>query len=97
MDLRSQTIKDVFQKLEVELVSRSEHHCGFFVVNGVRVLTIHQHTGGPATVKGTAVQLFRKSLKLSEPEFKALIGCTLSREQFVSILRRRGHLRDVER
>ena len=97
MDLTSQTFEDVFQKLGVELVSGSEHRCGFFVVDGVRVLTVHHHTCGPATITGTAVQLFRKSLKLSEPEFKALVGCTLSREQFVTILRRRGHLRDVER
>jgi hypothetical protein len=76
-------------KLKVEAVPCKHHRAGFLVVDDIRILKIH-HSHGVGDMPPTVAHLFRKSLKLSVAEFQRLIGCTLSRESYIEILRAKG-------
>lgn len=92
MPLTQESVRRVFEKLDLERVSCAGHRGGFVVIDGVRILAAHLHARERRIVSDTVVHLLRKSLKLSEPEFRALVTCTLTRDDFVSILRSRGHI-----
>ena len=84
----------VMDKLLLVEVPCKHHHAGFLVVDGVRVLKIH-HSRGSGNMPPTIAHLFRKSLKLSIPEFQELIGCRLDRDSYINILRQKGCLGTV--
>ena len=76
----------VFRKLEIQTVTCKHHVRGFLVVDGKRVLALH-YSNGRKDMPGRVPQLFRQSLHLSLEDFSTLMGCTLSRAEYISILR----------
>ena len=79
----------IMDKLEITAVQCKHHRAGFLVVDGVKILKVHySHSDG--NMPTTVAHLFRKSLKLSIPEFQLLLGCKLSREAYVERLREQG-------
>lgn len=89
MQATKRDAKRVLQKLQVVEVSCKHHHAGFLVVDGVKVLKVH-YSHGNGEMPPTVVHLFRKSLKLDVDEFRRLMGCTLSRDEYIERLRQLG-------
>jgi|GEM_PF-4674554 len=91
MQVTKQEASRIMQKLDVEEVPCKHHRAGFLVVDGIRILKIH-FSNGAGSMPPTVAHLFRKSLKLSVPEFRQLAGCTLSRNQYVELLRQKSQI-----
>lgn len=94
MQVTKRDAAKVMKKLGIADVDCKHHHAGFLVIDGVKVLKVHRSRGGGSMPTAVA-HLFRKSLKLSVPDFQLLVGCTLSREAYVELLREQGVI-DVE-
>lgn len=92
MQINAADLRRVFAKLKVETVECKHHIRGFVVVDGRRVLSLH-FSNGRKDMWGSVAHLFRRSLHLSQSEFEELVRCTLSREEFVEILRSKDILR----
>lgn len=89
MQLSTKQAGKIFRKLRVE-VKRSRHHvAGFVVVDGRKVLPVH-YSRGSKDLPGPVPHRFRKSLHLTVSEFESLRDCTLSRDEFVALLKERG-------
>lgn len=85
MQCSKQQAERVFGKLRLETVDCKHHRAGFLVVNGVRILKVH-YSHGRGDMPPTVVELFRKSLRLSRADFQELIGCHMSRDQYLDSL-----------
>jgi len=89
VQLRSKEIERVFRKLEIETKTSPHHVVGWLVVDGRRVLPLHYSRGRDVT-HGRLAHPFRKSLHLTPPEFAAMMNCTMTRDEYIEILRERG-------
>jgi hypothetical protein len=76
----------VFEKLQLKMVNARHHARGVLVVDGVRVLALHVSLGRQDLSESVARRL-RASLHLTAAEFKRLLGCRMSRDEYVAILR----------
>jgi hypothetical protein len=92
MQVNKRNAGNIVRKLQIDEISCKHHHAGFLVVDGMRVLKVH-YSLGAGDMPPTVAHLFRKSLKLSMAEFQKLVGCTLTREDYLQILREKGYLR----
>lgn len=89
MQLTTVEAARVFGKLEIKAVACKHHVRGFLVVNGKRVLPVH-YSNGRKDLPGNVPHLFRKSLHMSVEEFNQFLACTLSRIEYLALLRSRG-------
>jgi len=89
MQLTTRQAAKIFRKLKVVRKQSTHHVAGFVMVDGKKVLPVH-YSHGKKDIKGPVPHRFRKSLRLSEPEFAELRDCTLSRDDYVQLLRSRG-------
>jgi hypothetical protein len=89
MQVTKRDVETILKRLEITKVKRKHHRAGFLVVDGVKILKIH-YSQAAGNMPTTVAHLFRKSLKLSVPEFQQLAGCRLNREAYVERLREQG-------
>jgi hypothetical protein len=89
MQLSTREAEKIFNKLEVESVKSRHHVRGFVTFNGVRILPVH-YSNGHKDMPGQVPKRFAKSLKLSLDEFAELKRCSMSRDEYVRILQRKG-------
>ncbi len=89
MQMRIRDAANVMRKLDIAEVECKHHCAGFLVVDGIKVLKVH-HSRGDGNMPTTVAHLFRKSLKLSVPHFRLLVGCKLDRAAYVELLRKQG-------
>jgi hypothetical protein len=89
MQLTTKQAGRIFRKLHVMEKTSTHHVAGFVMVDGKKVLPVH-YSRGNKDMKGPVPHRFRKSLRLSEGEFAELRDCTLSRDDYVELLRERG-------
>jgi hypothetical protein len=89
MQLTTRQAARIFRKLEV-IEKKSTHHvAGFVMVDGKKALPVH-YSHGNKDMKGPVPHRFRRSLYLNESEFVALRDCTLSRQDYIALLRTKG-------
>ena len=88
MQVKKVEIRRVFKKLELEVRSTS-HHYGWFSFEGKKILRVHV-SHGKGALPGRVSDKIRSQLRLSEDDFKELLACPLSRDEYVEILRRKG-------
>lgn len=89
MQLTTQDALRVVLKLGIEMVPCKHHHRGFFVVDGRRLFPVH-FSHGKKEFPPPVVHKFRKSLFLTLEEFAELVGCTLSKSDYLAVLRVKG-------
>ena len=89
MHLTTSEAEKICNKLQIELVSCKHHVRGFLVVDGRRVLPVH-YSNGRKDMPADVPHKFRRSLHIDVEEFFRLLRCTLSRDQYVTLLRERG-------
>ena len=57
-----------------------------------KLVTWTKRSFGSGKINGQVRHLIRQQLKLNEKEFDGVIDCTLERQDYVSILRRKGYI-----
>jgi hypothetical protein len=95
MQLTTADADRVLRKLGCELVACRHHVRGFLTVDGKKVLAVH-YSFGRKDMPGDVPHRFRRSLHLTLEEFNRLLGCTLSRDGYLGLLRTRGVVEDAE-
>ncbi len=88
MQITKSDMKTVFSKLGLEIRSTG-HVYGWFVYNGKKILRVH-HSHGKGEIPGKVGDKIRSQLKLNRNDFLKLIGCPLSYDDYVAILREKG-------
>lgn len=91
MQLSVRDLEELFRKLRIESKKSSHHIAGYLVVDGRRVLPLH-YSHGRKPMPGHVSEKFRKSTRLDRIEFSELKDCTMSREQYIGVLRDKGVL-----
>ena len=80
----------IFDKLDME-IRRTHHLIGWFVFEGKKILKT-RISFGKGDIPGSIADKFRGQLKLNETEFKALIDCSLSKDEYIRILMKKGFI-----
>ena len=81
----------VFRKLNVEARKSTHHVAGVVRIDGVLAVPVY-YSHGRGDMPGRVGDLFRKSLYVSQPEFRRLVDCTMSREEWIDLARLRINL-----
>ncbi len=88
MQVKKSEMNKVFKKLKLEVRSTT-HRYGWFTFEGSKILRVH-FSHGKGSIPGRVSHKIRSQLRLSQDDFRELIACPLSREGYVSILKRKG-------
>jgi hypothetical protein len=89
MQLTTENAGRILTKLAVELTQCKHHVRGFVCLDGRRLFPVH-FSFGNKDLPGNVPHLFRRSLHLTLDEFEVLRGCSMTREQYFELLRRKG-------
>ena len=88
MQIKKTEMGKVFKKLKLEVRSTT-HRYGWFTFEGAKILSVH-FSHGKGDIPGRVSDKIRSQLRLSQKDFKELIACPLSREDYVRILKTKG-------
>ena len=88
MQIKKTEIKKIFQKLNLQARS-TKHRYGWFIFEGKKILRVH-FSYGKGNIPGRVSDKIRSQLKLSQKDFKELINCPLSLEEYEAILKDKG-------
>lgn len=88
MQLKKAEIGRIFGKLKLDVRS-TKHRYGWFTFEGKKILRVH-YSHGKGSVPGRVSDKIRSQLKLSQKDFRDLIDCTLTLEDYISILKKKG-------
>lgn len=83
-------MEKVFNKLSLEVRSTG-HNYGWLVVKGKKVLRVH-YSHGRGDIPEKVVNKIRGQLKLAQRDFKNLVGCPLTYDDYIDILKQKGLL-----
>lgn len=90
MNISKKEAERIFNKLQVNPKTSTHHVAGVIVIDGAARLPVHySHTR--KGLQGRAAHLFRKSLRLQAEEFAVLKRCTMTREEYLALVRDRAH------
>ena len=88
MQLKKAEIGKLFDKLKLDARS-TKHRYGWFTFEGKKILKVH-YSHGKGSVPGRVSDKIRSQLKLSQKDFRGLIDCPLTLEDYISILKQKG-------
>jgi len=88
MQLSTRDAEGVFAKLEMVEVRSTHHVRGYFYLNGVRLFSLH-YSRGNKDMPANVPHLFRKGMRLSTDEFRRFRVCTMSRDEYIRLMRQR--------
>jgi len=88
MSLKAADVDRMFGKLQLE-TREGRDRLAWFVYEEKRVL-FTRRSHGRGDIAGRLADFIRQQLKLQEPEFRQLRDCTLKRDGYVEILKKRG-------
>ena len=88
MQIKKAEIKKIFQKLNLQVRS-TKHRYGWLIFEGKKILRVH-YSHGRGSIPGRVSDKIRSQLKLTQQDFKNLIDCPLSRENYEAILKKKG-------
>jgi hypothetical protein len=86
MDIANKDLNKTFSKLEVDEVDCAHHRRGFVCDEDGRPILPIYCSRGRKGLQGRPAHQFIKDLNLSEPEFRLLVECTLSRTEYLALL-----------
>ncbi|MEA3485808.1 MAG: hypothetical protein U9R03_03770, partial [Candidatus Aerophobetes bacterium] len=84
--MKKREIEKIFRKLDLK-VRTTGHNYGWLVVHGKKILRVHYSHG--RDIPNKIVNKIRGQLKLSEKDFKDLIKCPLTYEDYITILKQK--------
>ena len=77
---------------EISLQIRSTgHNYGWLVLNGKKILRVH-YSHGKGDIPEKITNKIRGQLKLSQKDFRELIKCPLTLEEYINILKQKGFI-----
>ncbi len=88
MQIKKTEIGKIFEKLGLEVRS-TKHRYGWFCFKGRKILRVH-FSHGKGDIPGKVSDKIRSQLKLSQKNFKELIDCPLSLDDYIVILKDKG-------
>jgi len=88
IQIKKNEISKVFKKLKLE-VRLTKHRYGWFTFQGRKILRVH-YSHGKGNIPGKVSDKIRSQLKLTQKDFKNLIGCPLSLKDYETILKKKG-------
>jgi len=94
MQVKKAEVERVFDKLELNVRS-TKHRYGWFCHAGKKILRVHL-SHGRGDLPGRVTDKVRSQLKLSENDFRELIECPLSLQDYVTILKNKGLIEGSE-
>ena len=86
--MKTVDIERIFNKLSLQVRSTG-HTYGWLIVNGKKILRVH-YSHGKGDLSDKIMHKIRGQLKLSEKDFKNLVACPLTYEDYLDILKRKG-------
>ena len=86
--MKKKEIEKIFKKLNLKIRSTS-HNYGWLIVNGKKIVRFH-YSHGKGEIPEKVVNKIRGQLKLSKKDFKALINCLLTYEDYLALLKEKG-------
>lgn len=81
----------IFKKLNLRVRSTG-HYYGWLVVNGKKILRVH-YSHGKGDISEKIKNKIRGQLKLSQKNFKELLDCPLTYEDYIKLLKRKGFIK----
>ena len=84
MQIKKSDVLKIFDKLELDVRS-TKHRYGWFMFRGRKILRVH-FSHGRGDVPGKVSDKIRSQLKLNQDDFRGLIDCPLTRQDYVAIL-----------
>ena len=87
MQIKKAEIRKIFSKLKLDVRS-TKHRYGWFTIEGKKILRVH-FSHGKGDIPGRVTDKIRSQLKLSQNDFKSLINCPLSFDDYVEILKKK--------
>ncbi len=88
--MKKNEMEKVFNKLSLEVRSTG-HNYGWLVVKGKKILRVH-YSHGKGDIPERVVNKIRGQLKLAQKDFKKLITCPLTYDDYIAILKQKGLL-----
>ncbi len=88
--MKKKEIEKIFRKLDLNVRSTG-HQYGWLLVNGKKILRVH-YSHGRGDIPGKVINKIRGQLKLSKRDFKDLIECPLTYEDYITILKQKGFI-----
>jgi hypothetical protein len=89
--MKVKDIEKIFNKLNLKLRSTG-HNYGWLIVNRNKILRVH-YSHGKGDIPEKIIQKIRGQLRLSKRDFKDLIDCPLSYDDYIAILQEKGIIR----
>lgn len=90
MSLRTSDVDHAFDKLRMTIRKTGDLHAIFYY-RGQRILKT-KRSFGAGKIDDNTQHLIRQQLRLSEQQFRDLLGCPLDYEDYVDILRTKGFI-----
>ena len=88
MQINKNEIGKIFKKLKLEVRS-TKHRYGWFTFQGRKILRVH-YSHGKGSIPGRVSDKIRSQLKLTQKDFRDLIDCPLSLEDYEKILKEKA-------
>jgi hypothetical protein len=88
MSLKVADVDRVHRKLDME-IREGRYRLAFFVYDGQRVISTRR-SNGRGDIAGRIGDFIRQQMKVSETQFRGLVDCTVSRDDYIRILREKG-------
>jgi hypothetical protein len=88
MQIKKAEVGKIFKKLKLDVRS-TKHRYGWFTFEEKKILRVH-YSHGKESVPGRVSDKIRSQLKLSQKDFRDLIDCPLSLEDYIGILKKKG-------
>lgn len=88
MQIKKSEIGKVFKKLKLDVRS-TKHRYGWFIFEGRKILRVH-YSHGRGSIPGRVSDKIRSQLKLTQKDFRDLIDCPLSLEDYEKILKEKS-------
>lgn len=88
MALHVNDVERAWSKLEMVVVDSKDRLARFYYEGALILTTKRSH--GSGKLDGNVPHLIRQQMKLSQPQFDALIACPLKLDDYIGILRQKG-------
>ena len=90
MSLKVRDVDRVFDKFQMEIKTGNDIYARLYY--GGKFILRTRRSFGKHKIEGPVRYLIRQQLKLSEDEFAEAIGCSLKREGYIEILKKKTDL-----
>jgi len=88
MQMKKTDVRKIFGKLGLSARS-TKHRYGWFTFEGRKILRVH-FSHGKGDIPEKVTDKIRSQLKLSQNDFRSLLDCPLSLDDYVAILKNKG-------